>query len=222
MKKKLLVVSILALSGSGVMAQSAFDGAYGQLGIGYSIANPSTSSLTQSNGSSTVRGNVSDGTAKDFTGTVTVGYMGAVSNGFLLGIGAEYSPLAGSSTTSTVTGGGLTDTNFTYKIQNSYNIFLSPAFIVDKDKLVYGKVGYAGAQVKFDYGTANSTANFTGYSFGLGYKQVIKAGFYGFVEGNYFSYGSKTINFSDGASFIASQNTSINSYNFLAGVGYKF
>jgi hypothetical protein len=35
MKKKLLVASLLAFAGTGVMAQSAFQGFYGQVGVGY-------------------------------------------------------------------------------------------------------------------------------------------------------------------------------------------
>jgi outer membrane immunogenic protein len=60
---------------------------------------------------------------------------------------------------------------------------------------------------------------------GLGYKQIIKGGWYGFAEGNYFIYTPTTYNMSGigplGA-YTATQKISFNGYNLLAGVGYKF
>ena len=226
MKRKLLVAALFAVAGTSAMAQSAFDGAYGQVGIGYSSASPSTSNATQTVSGSTVNRSFSSSTSSDFTGTVTVGYMGTVSNGLLLGIGAEYSPLPGSSTNTTASGGGYTTSNLTYKVQNGYNIFLSPAIAIDKDKLAYAKVGYAGTQVKVDIPGANSiTTNYTGYSLGLGYKQIIQGGLYGFAEGNYFSYGNQTVNSSgttSGTAWTTSQTSNVNAYNLLVGVGYRF
>jgi outer membrane immunogenic protein len=225
MNKKLLVAALFAVAGTSAMAQSAFNGAYGQVGIGYSSASPSTSNATQTVGGSTVNRSISSSSSSDFTGTVTVGYMGTVSNNFLLGIGAEYSPLPGSSTNSTASGGGFTTTTSTYKVQNGYNIFLSPAIAIDKDKLAYAKVGYAGTQIKVDYGSGNNTTNYTGYSLGLGYKQIIQGGLYGFAEGNYFSYGNKTTNLSgttSGTAWTTSQTSNANAYNLLVGIGYKF
>ena len=43
MKKKLLVIALLSASITSVMAQSKFDGLYGQLGIGYEAVSPSVS-----------------------------------------------------------------------------------------------------------------------------------------------------------------------------------
>ena len=223
----------LGLVAAGVMslsavasAQSAFDGAYGQVGIGYQSTTPGGGSGNQVMGGTTYNRSTSFSNANDFTGTVTIGYMGTVSNNFLLGIGAEYSPIAGSNTNTTTSGGGLTSATSQYKIENSYNIFLSPAIAIDKDKLVYGKVGYSGASVKTSFaGSNNPTTNFTGYSLGLGYKQIISGGFYGFAEGNYFSYGNQTTNSSgtvSGTAYTSSTTSNANAYNLLVGVGYKF
>ena len=59
------------------------------------------------------------------------------------------------------------------------------------------------------------TYNFSGYSLGLGYKQIIEGGLYGFAEANYASYGSKTLIDTNG-------NLKPTTMNFLVGVGYKF
>ena len=212
------------------MAQSAFDGVYGQVGIGYSSTSPTSSNgsqtITNNPGAGTYSRSTSNSSTGDFTGTVTVGYMGTVSNNFLLGIGAEYSPISGSNTNSTSTGGGLPSATSQYKVQNGYNIFLSPAIAISKDKLIYGKVGYAGASVPTTYaGSNNPRVNFTGYSLGVGYKQIIQGGLYGFAEGNYFSYGNKQYNSSGiiGTTvYTTTQTLNANSYNLMVGVGYKF
>jgi hypothetical protein len=229
MNKKLLVVALLTASSTGAMAQSAFNGAFGQVGIGYASASPSSNSATQTVGGSTVNRNLSFSTSSDFAATVTVGYMAsipAVSNSFLLGIGAEYSPLSGSTTNVTSSGGGYTASNSTYKIQNTYNVFLSPAIAIDKDKLAYAKVGFAGTQAEAQVpGAGTSNTSYTGYSLGLGYKQIIQGGLYGFAEGNYFSYGNKTTNMSgttSGTAWSTQQTTALNAYNLLVGIGYKF
>lgn len=47
MKKKLLLIGLLSASATGAIAQSKFEGLYGQLGIGYDSVSPSaTPSLT--------------------------------------------------------------------------------------------------------------------------------------------------------------------------------
>jgi opacity protein-like surface antigen len=99
------------------------------------------------------------------------------------------------------------------KKTNSYNIFLAPGFVIDKDKLVYVKVGYTGMSLK----SASDTTNFTGYSAGLGYKQMISGSLYGFAEVNYAKYGDQNIG---GTGVTGTFNASAT--NALVGVGYKF
>lgn len=226
MKKNLLLAALLSVAATGAMAQSAFDGAFGQVGIGYSSTSPGGGSGNQVMGGTTYSRSTTFSSTSDFTGTVTVGYMGTVSNNFLLGIGAEYSPIAGSNTNATTSGGGLTTATSQYKVENSYNIFLSPAVAIDKDKLLYGKVGYTGASAKASFpGSSNPTTNYTGYSLGLGYKQIIKGGLYGFAEGNYFSYGNQTSTSTgtvSGTAYTSTTTSNANSFNLLAGIGYKF
>jgi outer membrane immunogenic protein len=194
MKIKLLVAAAATVVASSAMAQSAFEGAYGQVGVGYQSNKPAIDGVNfdSSNG---------------IAATVGAGYTFAINKTFLLGIGAEYSPIASSSAN------GMGEEAFTYKNQNAYNIFLSPGIAVSKDGLAYAKIGYTGTSVK----AADTTWNLTGYSLGLGYKQVINGGLYGFAEGNYLTYGNKTFTDSDGSYQVKS-----NSMNLLVGVGYKF
>lgn len=180
--------------------KSAFDGAYGQLGIGY-----------QSSKAKSDEAGLSFNSTNGFASVVAAGYNFSVSKEFLLGIGAEYSfvPTSEGNLTFTDSDTGLQVTE-KYKNQNTYNIFLSPGYAISKDQLAYAKVGYTGTTYKFP----ESSYNLNGYSLGLGYKQIINGGLYGFAEGNYFSYGNKT---TEGGIKLNG-----NSMNLLVGVGYKF
>jgi outer membrane immunogenic protein len=196
MKIKLLVAAAATVMASSVMAQSAFEGAYGQIGIGYQSTKPAIDGVNFSS-------------SNGFGSSVGLGYTFAVDKTFLLGVGAEYSPIASSSAT------GTGETAFQYKNQNTYNIFVSPGIAINKDALAYAKVGYTGTSIKVQDG--GPTWNLSGYSLGLGYKQIISGGLYGFAEGNYFSYGNKTI-----TDDVGPYKVNANSMNLLVGVGYKF
>ena len=209
MKKKLLVASLLTLAGTGAMAQSAFEGFYAQAGIGYESVTPSFTGGSVDGFGYTGTGN----NANSFAGTIGAGYNFAVTPSFLLGIGAEYSPIAGSKANYTLTVPGIVSGTDQYNKKDSYNIFISPSIVIDKDKLAYAKVGYTGANVTSGDGE-NTSLN--GYSLGLGYKQIISGGLYGFGEVNYASYANTNVG--DGAT----GSFSANSTNVLVGLGYKF
>lgn len=230
--KKLRLHTVLAtgfaaaLIGS-VQAQSTtFDGFFGQVGIGFESISPSFSnSGVNVTGYGYFPYNTSIDSSNGFTGTVTAGYMIPVTKDFLFGIGAEYSPLESQSSNYTVGITGLGTAQGSYKKENSYNIFVSPATPIGKDGLLYGKIGYTGASIKSSLGSSSGSQSYTGYSLGLGYKQFITGGLFGFAEGNYFNYGNKTNTYSGtilGAAYTETMTTTANAYNFLVGVGYKF
>lgn len=230
--KKLRLYTVLAAafatsSIGTVHAQStSFDGFFGQVGIGFESVSPSFSnSGVNVTGYGYFPYNTSIDSSNGFTGTITAGYMIPVSKDFLLGIGAEYSPLESQSSNYTVGISGLGTAQGSYKKENSYNFFISPATPIGNDGLLYGKVGYTGASIKSSLGGSSGSQTYTGYSLGLGYKQMITGGLYGFAEGNYFNYGNKTNTYSGtilGAAYTETLTTSANAYNFLIGVGYKF
>lgn len=222
-----LATTLAATSIGAAQAQStSFEGFFGQVGIGFESVSPSFSnSGVNVTGYGYFPYNTSIDSSNGFTGTVTAGYMIPVSKDFLLGIGAEYSPLESQSSNYTVGISGLGTAQGSYKKENSYNIFVSPATPIGNDGLLYGKVGYTGASIKSSLGGSSGSQSYTGYSLGLGYKQIITGGLYGFAEGNYFNYGNKTNTYSGtvlGATYTETLTTSANAYNFLVGVGYKF
>jgi len=223
MKLTLAVTAFIAGSAS---AQSAFEGFYGQIGVGYEQTKP-----THDSGQVNVVGvasfplSATHSTSQGFTGVVGAGYMAPISSSFLLGLGVEYAPLAGSTASHTSSINGTAIGTGTYQKQSMYNIFLSPATPIGKDGLLYGKVGYSGAQIKYTLDANSNTYNFTGYSLGIGYKQIISGGLYGFAEGNYFAYGNQTATTSGRQGGFNVQSTATENataYNLLVGLGYKF
>ncbi|MBU3541364.1 outer membrane beta-barrel protein [Polynucleobacter sp. UB-Tiil-W10] len=226
--KKLLVASGVLLStvvASQANAQSRFEGFYGQLGIGYENVSPTTSSTLVVNGVN-VPTSLSAVNTNSFAGTATLGYTFAVDKDFLLGIGAEYSPIAGNSSNVTYNVVGYNIPLGTFKKKNSYNFFIAPSAAIGRDQLAYFKVGYTGAQIETtDLGGASDTTNYHGYSLGLGYKQFISAGLYGFGEVNYFKYSNQTSNATGtigGYPASASLTSGASATNFIVGLGYKF
>jgi len=208
-------------------AQSKFEGFYGQVGVGYESTNPTyTSSPFTVAGVGSANMTTSVSNQSGFTGALGVGYYAAITKDFLLGLGAEYDPLNSSSANYNIGIAGYGTTTGTYKKQNSYNIFLSPATPIGTDGLLYGKVGYTGASIQSTAadGSQNST-NYTGFSLGAGYKQIIQGGLYGFGEVNYMNMGNQTNNYSGtayGYRYTYSTTSSATGFNALVGIGYKF
>jgi hypothetical protein len=222
----LVLMGIATLASTQVSAQSKFEGFYGQVGVGYESTNPTfTSSGLSVSGVGAVPINTTIGSQSGFTGAIGIGYMAAITKDFLLGLGAEYDPLNSTSGNYSYGISGVGNINGTYKKQNSYNIFISPATPIGTDGLLYGKVGYTGAAIQATEGGSSQTTNYTGFSLGLGYRQIISGGLYGFGEVNYMNMGNTTNTYSGAAyghTYSYSNTSSANGYNALVGIGYKF
>lgn len=232
MKIKLLVAAAATVVASSAMAQSAFEGFYGQLGVGYE-----NNSLSSRNLNVTARpgapdsgtgGNVSapNSSGGGFSGAIGLGYNISVAPSFLVGIGADYAPT--SVTTSTQPSISCSDCTATnnYKVSNRYNIFIAPGYELDKNKLVYVKGGFSSESVKWQSQAGFSSAttiskNANGYVLGLGYKQLIDKNIYVFGEGNYYSYSSNSLSGTYGSQTVTQTQTP-SAYQFLVGAGYKF
>jgi opacity protein-like surface antigen len=169
-----------------------------------------------------------------------LGYNFKINNSWLIGLGVDYSALSQVDTSpysASNSNGGRTP-NIQLTVQDRYNIFLSPAYVIDKDKLAYFKVGYSAQTVKSltpahntptGYVSAvNTSNNVNGYILGLGYKQMISSGFYGFAEVNYMKYtkGDTNVGYSsvagNGTSFTTTSDFGASTYTLLIGLGYRF
>jgi len=204
-----------------------FGGFYTQFGLGYQSFSPNFSNSNYTVHGTTYASTTQASNSQGMAGMVTAGYDFTINPGFLLGVGAELSPLPSKS--SSFGGATVSNTNIpsaTYKVNNTYNLFLSPIFPVDKMTAIYGKVGYSKANVSS--GPNLDSLGYSGYSVGLGYKTILSGNFYAYVEGNYYNYGK--VNDSGTAitpgntpsTYGYSNSSNATSYNLLYGLGMHF
>ncbi len=235
-----LTLALTSLAAGSAMAQSktnAWEGFYAQVGVGYGMFSP-----TIANGTANVPAGVVGGTAFTTSTTATNvnnigtglanlagGYNFAINKDYVLGIGASYYPGASSGATGTLniinplTGAPLTSSVATYNVKNLYSITLNPGYVIDKDRLAYAKVGYTGATIGLSSSSIPySTTSLTGYTLGLGYKQMVTSSFYAFGEVNYAQYGSKTANVTAYGVVPISASVKGTGTDFLVGAGYRF
>ena len=273
MKKKLPLsllstLFVLAIGSLNAQAQSAFAGFYGQISTGYE----SNQLGSQSNTSTVTPYAKSDtnntGPSQTFGGAplvLGIGYYWQASDKWLIGIGADYSALTQTSSSIPVTsanaagstaidpGASLTYNGMSMQLSNRFNLFITPGYAIDKDKLVYLKAGYSQVTAQYNRNTSltrttangvsstspatggNQSSNQGGYLLGIGYKQVITKGLYGFVEGNYMGYSAPSYTFSTTNSLDRSRGVtatstrtgvtsfaSLNTFQVLVGLGYAF
>jgi outer membrane immunogenic protein len=221
-----LALALACLNGvsSAALAQSALAGFYGQVGIGYERTDTSNNSVVSSSGGNSVTLNPtgSNPHRSNFAGAIGIGVYIPVHADFLLGLGAEYQPLSQQTSSYTVASPGQASLNGSYKVSNRYNIFFSPAIAVNKTGLAYAKVGFTGQSLQGNSGFLSPLSqNQTGYSLGLGYRQVIQGGLYGFAEANYYSYSKPNAGVTSGNTTYA-VNPGVSAYNGLIGIGYRF
>jgi hypothetical protein len=256
--KKILISILFAISASPIFAQSAFTGFYGQVSTGYEsnqLGSLSSSGTATPNANSDT---IASAPSQNFGGAPLVfgvGYYWQVSDKWLIGVGGDYSALSQTSSTFSsnttnapgnteiVAGETRTGNGLSMKLSNRFNLFVTPAYAIDKDKLVYFKAGYSQVTAQFNHETSETitvsgssrtearnprsqSSNQSGYLLGLGYKQMITSGLYGLVEGNYMGYSAPSYSHittsSTGTRTHTHNFASLNTYQFLIGIGYKF
>jgi len=226
-------------------AQSSFAGFYGQVSTGYEnneASNLNATATLPSNPKYNDRwssSNQSFGSAPLILG---LGYNFSIAPQWLLGIGADYSAITSKSSTFNKTQtvgdhpGDYTSGN-QLQVSNRFNIFLTPGYAIDKDKLAYLQAGYSSVSLKTIGSTScgvpsacpnvnfsNPSNTLGGYVLGLGYKQMITEGLYGYLEANYMSYQSATFSSTNqnGRPVTFTTNPSLSTYQTLVGLGYAF
>jgi hypothetical protein len=228
--------SLLACSGlifsCAAYAQSQFLGAYGQIATGYENNRVSSAQLTGTpyGGTPNTTNSVSinNGSAPLVLG---LGYLFPVQNNFTLGLGIDYSTLTQETSPAAFyypTINNSPNFNYQFTISNRFNIFAAPGYVLDKDKLVYAKLGYSSQAVQYSQtnccSSPSNKAQVSGYVLGLGYKQLITGGLYGFAEANYYAYAKPNLSstYTDDGGGTVTSNPNVSAYNFLLGLGYRF
>ena len=223
MKKLLLALFTTAFTNA-VMAQSTFEGFYGQIATGYENNTVKSGTSNDNVGTTFTNPSVSSGAAPLIIGA---GYNFNVNPKYTLGLGVDYSLFStnsGTITSITSTPNVLPNTAYT-KVSNRYNIYVMPGYVIDETKLAYLKVGYSNQKVE-DFATLNNVSlgstNVSGYILGVGYKQMIGGGIYAFGEANYMNYSNGTLIYRESGGYSFFTNKGSDAYSALIGLGYKF
>jgi len=259
--------AVVGLTSFNAQAQSAFAGFYGQISTGYESNQLGSQSDVTTITPYVKSDTVGSAPSQTFGGAPLVlgaGYYWQASDKWLIGLGADYSALTQTSSnfsknsvnapgsTSIAAGENLTFNGASMQLSNRFNLFITPGYAIDKDKLVYVKAGYSQVTAQYNRVTSltrttngvpksypttggNQSSNQGGYLLGIGYKQVISSGLYGFVEGNYMgysapSYAITSTNATDtsrgvtttSARTLTASFASLNSFQALIGLGYAF
>jgi outer membrane immunogenic protein len=227
---KIIFNILLALFSSQLFAQSGFEGFFGQASTGYEKNTISNTAPTLSNSTGsqtfTTSGNA---VSNNMPLVLGAGYYFSLNSQFLLGLAADYSAVTVTTNAITNSSVGFATKSPSYQISNRYSIYIAPAFQINKESLAYLKLGYSTENLQRN--DANSSTNVSsslnGYILGIGYKQIITGGLYGFGELNYMGYRQSTMsNLSksslNGQPATDSVSPGANAYNFLVGLGYKF
>ena len=232
MKLKLLTLIATTILATQAAAQSVFEGFYTQVGVGYESSDLTASNSAALNANGSLAHSISYDKNPSPDGVLLVlagGYNYELFSRFLLGIGGDWSAF-NNTRSEAISISGLGHSQSKIQFSDRFSIFITPAYELDNDKLVYFKAGYTGQAVKgindnatsASYGSLTGQADLQGYVLGVGYKQVITGGLFGFVEGNWYDYSSSRslVHQADGS--LGTANISAFTYTLTAGVGYKF
>jgi len=229
--KLLLSCSGLILSCT-TFAQSQFVGAYGQISTGYENNRVSSAQLIGTNyGGTPNTTNSVNITSSSAPLVLGLGYLFPVQNNFTLGLGVDYSALTQETSPTAFYYPSIKNSpsfNYKFTISNRFNIFVTPGYAIEQDKLAYAKLGYSSQSVQYSQtnccSSPSNKAQVSGYVLGLGYKQLITSGLYGFVEANYYGYAKPNLSstYTDEGGGTVSSNPNVSAYNFLLGLGYRF
>jgi len=255
--------AVVGLTAFNAQAQSTFAGFYGQISTGYESnqlgSQSDTARVTPYANSDTNN----TGPSQTFGGAplvLGIGYYWKATDKWLIGLGADYSTLTQTSSeipktvnnapgsTSVASGSNVTFNGSSMQLSNRFNLFITPGYAIDKDKLVYFKAGYSQVTAQYNVSTSltrtangvstttaatggSQSSNQGGYLIGLGYKQIITSGLYGFVEGNYMGYSAPSYTFTSttgqatnpsGTRTVTASFASLNTFQALIGLGYAF
>jgi opacity protein-like surface antigen len=223
--KKLLFVAALSVASTSVFAQAKnFEGFFVEGGLAVGSTNVK-GSFSDDDGAGSF-----DNGGKDYLkGKVSLGYMKAINDKFLVGV--SVGSILGSIT---VSEGSTTEGERELaKAKNNYSVALIPAYaltdkMVLRGKISYNKTKYESSGVGMtDRGTLydfTQNAKFSGIGLGVGAQYYFTKNIYGAIDIEKVMYSSKSLNQSVNGVPYTDGTTSIkpNSTVGLISIGYKF
>lgn len=247
--KKILLGALFAVFACPLFAQSAFDGFYGQIGIGGAQSQINANSTDDTSLSTNPNiNNKSTGTS--LNGIASVGYSQSFDNylqGFNLAGNIFY--LIGNQSAGSVNNSfppsntGVTESlSGKYKLQNTWGISLEPGYYFTKDILGYLKFAYVSSTLNSSFscttsdnacltpggskeGTSSFTTNKTinGIGYGIGGKYEITKEIYGALDFLYVDYTKSNQNI-NWIFYDRTPNAGFKPQQYMGfiSVGYKF
>ena len=212
-------------SSSTASNNSKWDGFFTQISTGYEYNKITNTGMMDNNYVAPSSANYflgSDAHSTSVPLRLDVGYYGAITHRYLLGVGLEYSVFGQKSSYPNYTDlSRVISGRIRFETSGRRSAFISPAYAIDDKSIIYAKLGISQQDwkiVRTHVGNAQ-----LGGVVGVGYKRFVYDGLYGFTEVNYYSYGESSkdlvntqtqdiVNFRPGG----------NAYNVVLGVGYKY
>jgi len=200
-----------------------WEGAYGQIGVGYESYIPKNANGTTTLGSTPYPNTSMANHANGPAANIGIGYNFGINERYILGIGATLYPGHSRSASSTLVTGSQVGTG-TYDVSNVFSFTLNPGYAIDKTRLIYAKVGYAGSTINANSpgGYPQQSNRVNGTVYGLGYKQLITESVYAFGEGNYAVNRAKPVTVLTDSGATVNSTANATGYDFIFGVGYHF
>ena len=231
---KTVKISALVLAMTGILATNAnaqstktnaWEGFYAEAAVGYAAFSPTITGASLQSPLGTFPVTTQQKDVNTATNKIGLGYNYGINDKYTLGIAASYALGASSAASGTFTAAtplGPSTKWFNYQLKNIWSVTLNPGYAIDKDSLVYGKVGVTGTTMGINGQTANyQTTNLTGYVLGLGYKQMVTQSIYVLGEVNYAGLSTKTATIATSSGPLTG-NIGGSGYDVLVGLGYRF
>ena len=86
-----------------------------------------------------------------------------------------------------------TDGASSAKQKNRYGIYIAPGALINKDTMVYGKVGYNSMKGEFGFPGGQVSNRYSGAGYGFGVKTIISPQVFLKVEVNRYTFGSELV-----------------------------
>jgi hypothetical protein len=149
-------------------------------------------------------------------------YTWALNNQYTLGLGLEYNPLASSEASwrirESISGASEVGK---YKISNTTAVYLKPGMAIDKDSLIYAKLGYVSVKTSStDSSGVTESSNVNAYTIGIGYRKDFSKAVFAFGEASAISGISKDETIPDSPPI--KYKSTASGTTLLLGIGYRF
>jgi len=194
-KQKILGMAAATFCAFASAQASEFDGWSAQVGLGYQATEGTFDNVKV------------DGAAVAITadklkpsGTVLmlgVGYTASMSDKYTLGGLFEINALKSQSSfgNSYSNGAKVANGGITSNVANQYQLSVVGGYKLEKDTLLYGKLGYVAAKSETSNEDASpaTSPNMTGYALGIGVKKLYDKKTFGFLEANTIKFNNQDV-----------------------------